>query len=100
MRLVLVRDPAISLRHLTGKDRIPVVMIDPLCEDLEAARLLPVAFFPRKMLIASRRVGTHRDARLAPIEAPRGRDTGAGRRILPGEGGTDGFFYALLHKTR
>jgi hypothetical protein len=100
MRLDLVRAPAISLRHITGKDRITVVMIYPLCKDLEAARLLPVSFFPRKMLIASRHFRTHRDARLAPIEAPRGRDTGAGRQILPGEGGMDGFFYALLHKTR
>ena len=40
----------------------------------------------------------HRDARLVPIEAPWGRDTGAGRQILPGEDGMDGFFYALLQK--
>jgi hypothetical protein len=33
-----------------------------------------------------------------PIEATWGRDTGAGRQILPGEDGRDGFFYALLHK--
>jgi|GEM_PF-2805652 len=41
---------------------------------------------------------THRDARLVPIEALRGRDTGAGRQILPGEDEMDGFFYALLQK--
>jgi hypothetical protein len=40
----------------------------------------------------------HRDARLVPIEATWGRDTGAGRQILPGQDGRDGFFYALLHK--
>ena len=40
----------------------------------------------------------HRDARLVHIEAPWGRETGAGRQILPGEDGMDGFFYALLQK--
>ena len=40
----------------------------------------------------------HRDARLVHIEAPWGRETGAGRQILPGEDGMDGFFYALLRK--
>ena len=44
-------------------------------------------------------LGAHRDAHLVPIEAPWGRDTGAGRQILPGENGMDGFFYALLQKT-
>jgi 16S rRNA (cytosine967-C5)-methyltransferase len=38
------------------------------------------------------------NARLIPIVAPWGRDTGAGRQILPGEDGMDGFFYALLLK--
>jgi 16S rRNA (cytosine967-C5)-methyltransferase len=38
------------------------------------------------------------DARLVPIEAAWGRDTNAGRQILPGEDGMDGFFYALLEK--
>ncbi len=44
-------------------------------------------------------LGAHRDARLVPIEAAWGRDMGAGRQILPGEDGMDGFFYALLQKT-
>jgi len=43
-------------------------------------------------------LGAHPDARLVPIEAPWGRDTGANRQILPGEDGMDGFFYALLQK--
>ena len=43
-------------------------------------------------------LGVHPDARLVPIQAPWGRDTGAGRQILPGEDGMDGFFYALLEK--
>ena len=43
-------------------------------------------------------LGGHRDAHLVPIEAAWGRDTGAGRQILPGEDGMDGFFYALLEK--
>ncbi len=45
-------------------------------------------------------LAAHRDARLIPIEAPWGRDTGAGRQILPGEDGMDGFFYALLRKDK
>ncbi len=44
-------------------------------------------------------LGTHRDARLVPIEASWGRETATGRQILPGEDGMDGFFYALLAKT-
>ncbi len=43
-------------------------------------------------------LGAHRDARLVPIEAAWGRDTSAGRQILPGEDGMDGFFYALLER--
>ena len=39
------------------------------------------------------------DARLQPIEAEWGRDTPAGRQILPGEDNMDGFFYAMLYKT-
>ncbi|MGH8472423.1 MAG: 16S rRNA (cytosine(967)-C(5))-methyltransferase RsmB, partial [Gammaproteobacteria bacterium] len=43
-------------------------------------------------------LGAYRDTRLVPIEAAWGRDTSAGRQILPGEDGMDGFFYARLHK--
>jgi 16S rRNA (cytosine967-C5)-methyltransferase len=43
-------------------------------------------------------LGAHRNARLVPIEATWGRDTGAGRQILSGEDGMDGFFYALIEK--
>ena len=50
------------------------------------------------MAVHRRFLGAHRDARLVPIEAPWGRDTGASRQILPGEDGMDGFFYALLQK--
>jgi len=38
------------------------------------------------------------NARLVNIEAPWGLETGAGRQILPGESGMDGFFYARLVK--
>jgi hypothetical protein len=59
MRLDLVRAQAKSLHHLTGKDRITVVVIYPVCRDLDVARLLPAPFFPRKMFIASRHFWTH-----------------------------------------
>jgi uncharacterized protein DUF4390 len=59
MRLDLVRAQATSLHHLTGKDRITVVVIYPVCRDLDVARLLPAPFFPRKMFIASRHFWTH-----------------------------------------
>ncbi len=38
------------------------------------------------------------DARLLPIEADWGLDTGAGRQLLPQHQGHDGFFYAILEK--
>lgn len=39
------------------------------------------------------------DARPLPIDASWGRPTGAGRQILSGEDGMDGFFYARLQRT-
>jgi 16S rRNA (cytosine967-C5)-methyltransferase len=42
----------------------------------------------------------HDDARLQPITADWGHDTGHGRQILPGEQDMDGFFYACLEKQR
>jgi 16S rRNA (cytosine967-C5)-methyltransferase len=36
------------------------------------------------------------DARLVPLDAPWGRDTGHGHQVLPGDHDMDGFFYALL----
>ena len=38
------------------------------------------------------------DARLQPLDARFGRDTGFGHQRLPGEGGMDGFFYARIAK--
>ncbi len=38
------------------------------------------------------------DARLEPLDAIFGRDTGFGHQRLPGEDGMDGFFYARLQK--
>lgn len=38
------------------------------------------------------------DARLDPLDATFGRDTGYGHQRLPGEDGMDGFFYARLRK--
>ena len=43
-------------------------------------------------------LATHADARLAPIDAAWGHEQQAGRQILPGEEGMDGFFYACIHK--
>ena len=43
-------------------------------------------------------LATCSDARLVPINATWGRDQQAGRQILPGEEGMDGFFYACIHK--
>ena len=57
----------------------------------------PTASVPRPAPVL---LGAHRDARLVPIEATWGRDTGAGRQILPGEDGKDGFFYALAPQGR
>ncbi|MGH8125644.1 MAG: 16S rRNA (cytosine(967)-C(5))-methyltransferase RsmB [Rhodanobacteraceae bacterium] len=39
-----------------------------------------------------------RDARPLPCELPAGRTAGSGWQILPGEGGLDGMFYAVLRK--
>lgn len=41
-------------------------------------------------------VGRHDDAVPIPIDPGTGRPDGAGRQILPGESGMDGFFYACL----
>jgi len=38
------------------------------------------------------------DARLQPLDARFGRDTGAGSQRFPGQGGMDGFFYARITK--
>ncbi|MGH8154989.1 MAG: 16S rRNA (cytosine(967)-C(5))-methyltransferase RsmB [Rhodanobacteraceae bacterium] len=40
----------------------------------------------------------HPDALPRNFELPAGRSTGAGRQILPGEGGLDGMYYAVLRK--
>jgi 16S rRNA (cytosine967-C5)-methyltransferase len=40
----------------------------------------------------------HPDAQASPIELPVGHAAGAGWQILPGEGGLDGMFYAVLAK--
>jgi 16S rRNA (cytosine967-C5)-methyltransferase len=39
------------------------------------------------------------DARARVIEAEWGRSDGPGRQILPGDGGMDGFYYALIEKS-
>lgn len=41
----------------------------------------------------------YKEARALPIEAEWGKSTGAGRQILPGESGMDGFYYARLKKS-
>jgi 16S rRNA (cytosine967-C5)-methyltransferase len=44
-------------------------------------------------------LGRRGDVRALPIDAAWGRAAGAGRQILTGEGGMDGFFYARLTRT-
>lgn len=41
----------------------------------------------------------HKDARELPLEVPWGHACEAGRQILPGEDGMDGFYFALLEKS-
>jgi 16S rRNA (cytosine967-C5)-methyltransferase len=41
-------------------------------------------------------VSTHADAHLVAAELPVGHLAGPGRQILPGEGGLDGMFYAVI----
>ncbi|HEY8229538.1 MAG TPA: 16S rRNA (cytosine(967)-C(5))-methyltransferase RsmB [Rhodanobacteraceae bacterium] len=43
-------------------------------------------------------LSTHAGARALPVELPAGHKAGAGWQILPGEGGLDGMFYAVLEK--
>ena len=43
-------------------------------------------------------LSTHPHARSAPCDLPVGHVAGAGRQILPGEGGLDGMYYAILEK--
>ena len=45
-------------------------------------------------------LAAHPDAHARPVEPPVGHAAGAGRQILPGEGGLDGMFYAVVHKAR
>jgi len=42
----------------------------------------------------------HADAELQPINADWGQQQSAGRQVLPGEDGMDGFFYALIRKQK
>jgi 16S rRNA (cytosine967-C5)-methyltransferase len=42
----------------------------------------------------------HPEAQPVPCDLPVGRVAGAGWQILPGEGGLDGMYYAVLTKTR
>jgi 16S rRNA (cytosine967-C5)-methyltransferase len=43
---------------------------------------------------------TYADARVVPVPAAFGRSAGDGRQNLPGVGGMDGFYYAILEKPR
>ncbi len=98
MRLDLVRAQAKSHHHLTVKDRITVVVIYQVWQG-PGGRATAGSVLPSKNVHRiTPFLDTHRDARLVPIEPPWGRDTGAGRQILPGEDGMDGFFYVPLQK--
>jgi 16S rRNA (cytosine967-C5)-methyltransferase len=43
---------------------------------------------------------THADAKALPVHERHGRAAGSGRQNLPGNKGMDGFYYALVEKTR
>jgi 16S rRNA (cytosine967-C5)-methyltransferase len=43
-------------------------------------------------------LSTHADARVLAVEFPAGHNAGPGWQILPGEGGLDGMFYAVIAK--
>ena len=43
-------------------------------------------------------LAVHAEAQLVPLDAPWGRARTAGRQILPGDDGMDGFFYALVRR--
>jgi 16S rRNA (cytosine967-C5)-methyltransferase len=43
-------------------------------------------------------LSAHGDARAVAVELPVGHVAGPGRQILPGEGGLDGMFYAVIAK--
>ena len=49
--------------------------------------------------VIERFLNRHEDAQIQSIDAEWGRKTGFGRQILPGDGGMDGFYYAVLVKT-
>jgi 16S rRNA (cytosine967-C5)-methyltransferase len=44
-------------------------------------------------------LGANADAEALPFELPAGRKAGAGWQVLPGEGGLDGMYYAVLRKS-
>ncbi len=46
----------------------------------------------------ARFLAVHTDARPVPLDVPWGRARAAGRQILPGDDGMDGFFYALVRR--
>ena len=48
--------------------------------------------------VIHRFLDTHLDARPVSLDAPWGQARGPGRQVLPGEGGMDGFFYALIRR--
>ncbi|MCU0936121.1 MAG: 16S rRNA (cytosine(967)-C(5))-methyltransferase RsmB [Gammaproteobacteria bacterium] len=46
----------------------------------------------------ARFLAVHTDARPVPLDVPWGRARAAGRQVLPGDDGMDGFFYALVRR--
>lgn len=55
-------------------------------------------FREENVLVVSRFLSTHPEAKEQPIKAEWGRACEIGRQILPGEENRDGFYYALLQK--
>jgi 16S rRNA (cytosine967-C5)-methyltransferase len=103
---IIRRQPDIKL-HRRAADIAPLVanqrrLLDALWPVLAARGRLVYATCSvlraeNEALIAAF-LGAHVDARALPLPESFGHAAGSGRQNLPGEGGMDGFYYALLEK--
>jgi 16S rRNA (cytosine967-C5)-methyltransferase len=104
---VIRRHPEIKWLRTPGQVdeavRLQAGLLDQLWSLLEAGGILVYATCSVLKRENSHQINhflsTHDDAEALPIDGAWGRAAGAGRQILPGEEGMDGFFYARLRKT-
>ncbi len=103
---IVRRQPDILL-HRRESDLAALVVLQARLLDASWAMLAPggALLYATCSILAEENAGQvrafvarHPDARLEPLDARFGRDTGSGSQRLPGEGGMDGFFYARLRK--